>query len=163
MLPMRFESFKDINRELGLLHREMDELFRKTFGITHEHSGAVSKFVPLVNCFVKDEIYHVQFEIPGASKQDLEVSVDGNLLTVRGERKMSRDLKDDDYLVREFQTGTFLRRLSLPEGVSGDKIKATYQDGMLEITMPMETKKKTTSRTILIEGPEQKPQSKELH
>lgn len=162
MLPMRFDAFKDINRELGTLHREMDELFRRTFGISREPGEAMASFAPPMNCFVKDNTYHIQLEIPGTNKQDLEVSVDGNLLTIRGERKLSREVKEDEYLVREWQSGTFLRRLTLPEGASADKIKAVCHDGILDITMPMEAKK-VTSRSVLIEGPEQKQQSKELH
>ena len=77
MLPMRFDPFKSLTRELGTLHREMDDLFRKTFGITGETLPAeTAGFVsPLVNTYVKDKMFCVEAEIPGVDKKDLDVSV----------------------------------------------------------------------------------------
>ena len=156
MLPMRFDPFKSLTRELGTLHREMDDLFRKTFGITGETLPAeTAGFVsPIVNTYVKDNMFCVEAEIPGVDKKDLDVSVEGNVLTLRGERKISREVKEVDYLTRESQYGSFIRRLTLPEGVNSEKIHASYESGILKITMPME--KRVTGRKIMIEGPEEK-------
>lgn len=151
MLPMRWDPFKDLSRELGTLHHEMDELFRRTFGVNQEAPTEPGvRFAPPVNTFIKDRVYCIQAEIPGAERKDLDVSIDGHTLTIRGERKQLRETKEQDYLLREWQYGTFLRRLTLPEGVNTDKVQATYNEGILEITMPMDTV--ATGRKVLIEG-----------
>jgi HSP20 family protein len=156
MLPTRFDPFRGLSKELSTLHREMDDLFRRTFGLTGESLPAETEgFVsPMVNSYVKDNVYHVEAEIPGVDKKDLDVSVEGKMLTLRGERKFSKEVKEVDYLVRESQYGSFIRRLTLPEGVNTEKIHASYENGILEITMPME--KRISGRKILIEGREEK-------
>jgi len=95
----------------------------------------------------------VEAEIPGVDKNDLEVSVDGNMLTIRGERKMSREEKEEDYIIRESEYGSFMRRLTMPEGVKTENVHASFENGILKITIPME-KKAIAGRKIEIEGPE---------
>jgi HSP20 family protein len=159
MLPIRWDPFKD----LGVLHREIDDLFRRTFGVEREtemETGAMR--APLVNTFVKENVYHIQAELPGIDKKDLDVSIDGNVLTLRGERKMSKEAKEEDYHLREFRFGSFVRRLTLPEGVNTEKVHASYEDGILKITMPM-SKKMIGGRKILIEGAEEGKRKGEVH
>ena len=162
MLPIRWDPFKD----LSTLHREMDDLFRRTFGsfgLGREpavEAGAL--LTPAVNTFTKEGIFHIQAEIPGVSKDDLDVSVDGNVLTLKGDRKTDKETKEKDYYLRESQYGSFLRRLTLPEGVNTEKIHAAYRDGVLEITMPM-AKKLPTGRKVMIEGHEEGKKGKEVH
>jgi HSP20 family protein len=156
MLPIRFDPFRGLTRELSTLHREMDDLFRRTFGVTAETLPAeTAGFIsPLVNTYVKDNMFCVEAEIPGVDKKDLDVSVDGKVLTLRGERKITKEIKEVDYLTRESQYGSFIRRLTLPEGVNSEKIHASYESGILKITMPMA--KRVAGRKVMIEGPEEK-------
>jgi len=163
MLPVRFDPFRGLGRELSTLHKEMDELFRKTFGLTtepaFERGGMIS---PAVNTYVEGNNYFVEAELPGINKKDLDVSIDGNVLTLRGERRESKERKEEDYFIREAQYGTFVRRLTLPEGVNTEKIHAAYDNGMLRISMPLE-KKLTTGRKVLIAGPEESGKKREVH
>jgi HSP20 family protein len=130
----------------------MDDLFRRAFGMTRGET-AKGVFSPIVNAFVKGDSYCVEAEIPGVDKNDLEVSVDGNMLTIRGERKMSREEKEEDYIIRESEYGSFMRRLTMPEGVKTENVHASFENGILKITIPME-KKAIAGRKIEIEGPE---------
>lgn len=150
MLPTRWDPFRSINKELSSLHREMDDLFRRTFGTTMEAKGGVIS--PTINTYAKGNMFCVEAEIPGVEKGDLDVSVDGDVLTLRGERKESKEVKEEDYIVRESQFGSFVRRLTLPEGVNTDQIHASYDNGILKISMPVE-KKLSTGRKVQIEGP----------
>jgi HSP20 family protein len=141
----------------------MDELFRKTFGLSTEPAferGGV--LTPAVNTFVEGNNYCVEAELPGISKKDLDVSIDGNILTLRGERKESRERKEEDYFIRESQCGSFVRRLTLPEGVNTEKIHAAYDNGVLRISMPME-KQFAAGRKVLVEGPEEGGKKREIH
>ena len=162
MLPIRWDPFKD----LSTLHKEMDDLFRRTFGsfgLTREPAVEAEGWVtPSVNTFVKGNIFHIQAEIPGVSKDDLDVHVDGNILTLKGERTSDKETKEKDFYLRESQYGSFMRRLTLPEGVNTEKIHASYRDGILEITMPM-AKKLPTGRKVLIEGHGEGKKGKEVH
>lgn len=162
MLPVRWEPFRGLNRELGTLHREMDELFRKTFGLTTEAPFERGLITPAVNAFVEGSNYCVEAELPGIDKKDLDVSIDGNVLTLRGDRKASKERKEENYFIRESQYGSFVRRLTLPEGVNTEKIHAAFENGVLRISMPME-KKIATGRKVLIEGPEESVKKREIH
>ena len=159
MLPIRWDPFRD----LGSLHREIDSLFRRSFGALEEtESEAALLLSPKLNAFVKDNLYHVEAELPGIAREDLDVSIDGNILTLRGERKLNKETKGRDFLIHESGYGTFMRRLTLPEGVDPDKVQARYEDGMLMITMPM-TKKVVAGRKVLIEGGTGKAGTKNIH
>ena len=156
MLPARWDPFRSINKELSSLHREMDDLFRRTFGQTMETKGVMS---PAINTYSKGNTFCVEAEIPGVKVEDLDVSVDGDILTLRGERKESKEVKEEDYMVRESQFGSFIRRLTLPEGVNTDQIHASFDNGLLKISMPVE-KKLSTGRKVQIEGP---TEGKQVH
>jgi HSP20 family protein len=163
MLPIRWEPFRSLSRELNTLHREMDEMFRRTFGVTTEPGLERGAFItPVVNTYTKGDTYFVEAELPGVSKSDLDVSVEGNTLTLRGERKQSRETREEDYFIRESQYGSFIRRLTLPEGVNTEKIHASYEDGVLRISMPVE-KKLAAGRKVLIEGAEEGKKKREVH
>lgn len=163
MLPIRWDPFKDLGRELTSLHREMDELFRRTFGLTGEGGGVqTAAFVsPVVNTYVRDQQFCIDSELPGVNKKDLDVSVEGNVLTLRGERQSSKEITEDAYMLRESRVGSFVRRLTLPEGVNTEKIHASYENGILHISMPME--KQIGGRKVLIEGAEEGKKAKEIH
>ena len=148
MLPVRWDPF----REMSTFRREMDDFFRRTFGLTR---GETEKgvFSPVVNAYVKGDSYCIEAEIPGVEKKDLDVTVEGHLLAIRGERRMSRETKEEEYIIRESEFGTFLRRVTLPEGVNTENVHASYDNGVLKITLPME-KKAIAGRKIEIEGTE---------
>jgi HSP20 family protein len=83
----------------------------------------------------KDDLY-VTFELPGVREKDVSVSLDGDVLTVRGERRFERDQKDQGYQRLERVYGKFERAMPLPIAVQADKVTATYRDGVLEIRLP---------------------------
>ena len=81
--------------------------------------------------------------------KDLDVSILGNVLIVKGERKSEKEVRKEDYLRREVSYGAFERRMSLPEGAAADKIKANFKNGVLEITVPLA--KETVAKKVQIE------------
>lgn len=162
MLPIRWDPVK----ELTNLRKEMDDLFRRTLGSSSlEESSALEGgrwMVPTVDTFIKGETFHVKAELPGVSKDDIDVSVDGNIVTLKGERKEEHETKDKDYHLRESRSGSFIRRLTLPEGAKTDDIHASYDNGVLEITVPLD-KKTISGRKIMIEGPGTDKSGKKVH
>ncbi len=159
MLPIRWDPFRD----LSSLHKEIDSLFRRSFGPLEEPEQGTGMMVsPRLDAFVKDKVYHVEVELPGIAREDLDVHIDGNVLTLSGERKRNKETKEQDFLIRESSYGSFLRRLTLPEGADAEKVQARFDNGVLMITMPM-TEKSVTGRKVLIEGGAGKSGDKQVH
>mgnify|MGYP003573256010 FL=1 len=156
MLPIRWDPFKDI----GSLQRELDGLLRETFGGGLVDAGtAGTTLSPVINTFTKGNVFHLQAELPGVGKDDLDINIEENMLTIKGERKETTEKEERDYMLKESRYGSFVRKMTLPDGVNADKVHATCDDGILEITMPIE-KKEVSSRKVLIEGKEGKKDRK---
>ena len=84
----------------------------------------------------KDGNLVLRAEIPGVEQKDIEVQLDGNVLTLKGERKLEHQEDRNNYYRTERYSGTFARSFKLPETVDRDKIKADYRDGILTVTIP---------------------------
>lgn len=80
--------------------------------------------------------YIVRLEIPGVTRDDLDVNLDGNLLTLSGKRELHKEEKGEDFLWEEREEGRFMRTLRLPGAVQEGKIEATYADGVLMVKLP---------------------------
>lgn len=123
-------------RELSTLHDEIDSLFSRMFG--DEERWMLPRtfetgMLPAVESFVRDHELVVRADLPGIDPKHVELSVEGNRLTIKGERKMVHDEADRTY--REVAYGRFERTITLPSGVDADSIKAAYHEGVLEVTM----------------------------
>lgn len=126
--------------ELATLHEDVDEFFRKTVGamggLTRGFLGETEAWCPTVESFIKEGNLVVRCEVPGMDTKDIDISIVGNTLTIKGERKASKEAKKEDYLFSEVRYGSFERALTLPEGVRADNIHASYKNGILEVAMP---------------------------
>ena len=159
MLPVRFDPM----RELSTLQREMDDLFKRIFGSGRgAGEGGFMTTSPAINSYIKDGIFHLEAEMPGVDTDKLDVRMDGDELIIRGERSVSHKEEEVDYLLQESHLSTFERRMTLPSGADIDKAHASYQNGLLEVTMPV-TKKEISGRKIPIEGIKAGKKSKEIH
>jgi HSP20 family protein len=159
MLPIRFDPI----RELSTLQREMDELFKRMFGSSRE-IGEVGMLTtaPTVNSFIKDGVFHLEAELPGVDTDKLDVRMDDGSLVIHGERRTTNKAEDVNYLLKESSLSTFERRITLPTGADIEKAHATYQNGMLEVTVPI-NEHKPSGRKIPIEGIKGGKKSKEIH
>jgi HSP20 family protein len=93
-------------------------------------------WAPAIDVFEKDDKFVVKAELPGMKEEDIDVSVVGDTLTVKGERKAESEVKKDDYYYCERSYGSFSRSLALPSNVDAKRIEANYEDGVLEIDLP---------------------------
>ena len=100
-----------------------------------------SLFVPKVDIIENEKAYELHVAAPGLSKEDFNIELTDNLLTVSGERKFSNEKKDKNYHSIETQYGAFSRSFTLPENVDTEKINAKYNSGILELTIPKDEKK----------------------
>ncbi|WP_457747254.1 Hsp20/alpha crystallin family protein [Sulfurimonas sp.] len=111
----------------------------------------VFDFVPTVNTREDDDAYHIELDLPGVKKEDVDVSVDKNALTIKGKREVREEVQEDDYYRIESSYGTFARSFTLPEKVDVENIKAHNENGVLEITIPKLQVLKDTTKKIEIE------------
>lgn len=118
------------------IQQEMNRLFDSFFGRPLAVGAAERVWVPPVDvCETKDDLV-VSLELPGVREKEVEVAITGDLLTVKGERRFSRESKDESFHRMERVYGKFERTIPLPVAVQTDKVKATYRDGVLDIRLP---------------------------
>lgn len=94
------------------------------------------EWFPDVDVFERNGKLVVRADLPGIKRDDINVAVDGDILTISGHREGKEEVKEADYYRSERQTGAFTRALRLPEGFKADQIEATYHEGVLEVAVP---------------------------
>ena len=95
-----------------------------------------SAWTPAVDVAEHDDEYQVKIELPGVSKDDVKITMQDNVLTVRGEKKQEKESKSSNYHRVERAYGSFQRSFTLPTSVKHDRIEASYKDGILTIALP---------------------------
>lgn len=98
--------------------------------------GAIEQEFPPVNVYDSGEALHVTAELPGMIMEDIDVSVTGDVITLKGRRVVQEETQDSGYYRRERPTGVFSRSLQLPERVTGEGAEAKYTNGVLSIRIP---------------------------
>jgi HSP20 family protein len=93
-------------------------------------------WAPAIESRVENGNLIVKADLPGIDPKEVSISVQGNQLTIEGERKREKKEEEKGYLYEEVAYGKFSRTIALPAGVDADKVKATYKDGVLQLTMP---------------------------
>lgn len=128
-----FDLIRDWGRPLG-----MPRLMRDVFGGRPEPG----QWLPPVDIVENDDAYSITVEIPGARKEDVNVESHDNVLTIKGEKKSEREEKDEHRHYVERSYGSFSRAFTLPSDAAGDKVKATFRDGVLTIEVPKAEERK---------------------
>ncbi|HLE21981.1 MAG TPA: Hsp20/alpha crystallin family protein, partial [Vicinamibacteria bacterium] len=98
--------------------------------------GELGAWAPRIDVYEKGDNIIIDAEIPGLKKEDIEVTVENQMLTLRGEKKETKEVKRDGFYQSERFYGKFQRAVALPAAVDESKIEATYKDGILTVTMP---------------------------
>ncbi|MFZ5449612.1 MAG: Hsp20/alpha crystallin family protein [Thermodesulfobacteriota bacterium] len=130
---MEWRPFREISR----LRSEMDRLWDDYFGSGRRGLRPLrAEFAPAVDIKETDTEIVVKAEVPGMDPNDINISVTGDVLTIKGEKKSEREEKEESYHLVERSYGSFSRSLSLPAAVDLDKIEAKYDKGVLTVTCP---------------------------
>jgi HSP20 family protein len=108
-------------------------------------------FTPAVDVFEKDNRLITRVDLPGLKREDVKVEVTDGHLAISGERKSEVEDKKDDYYRCERSYGSFYRAVPLPEGVKFEDVKATFADGVLEVSVPVPAVHKPEMRTVAID------------
>lgn len=122
----RWDPFRDLQREVGRLFESLEPL----------HNLRLTRQFPPINLYDAGDRYVLSAQLPGISLDDLDLSITGETLTMRGERKRPEGVSDESYRRQERQYGRWTRTLSLPDRVDSLQVTATLSHGLLTITLP---------------------------
>jgi len=132
-------------REINSLQQEMNRLFNTFFEAPAGAAGApggVRRWVPAMDLVETDDHFVLRADLPGVTHDDVDLSLEENVLTVSGERKTEHEERGEGFYRVERATGTFSRSLTLPDGVDGDAIAARFENGVLEVRIPKPEQRK---------------------
>lgn len=165
-----FDDMSNFFRDFDALFSRMAEgnrLLPSTFARRREIPAATSDtspwmttLFPTVECFTRNDQLVLRAELPGVDPKEVELVVQGDRLTIKGEKKIEHKVEEADYFFQEVDYGKFERSFALPEGTPPDKVKATFRHGVLEVTVPAASL--PAAKKVPIEigpgtGPEKKP------
>ncbi len=122
-------------REMMTLREAMNRLFDDAFTRPISGSG-ISSVIPAIDLYQTDDEVVVRASLPGLKAEDVQISVTGEVLTLRGEFKAANEKKEATWHIRENRFGQFERTIMLPTDVQTDKAKADFENGVLTITLP---------------------------
>ncbi len=123
-------------QELMGLQERMNQLFRGNFSGYSNEDIASGAWAPAVDIYETPETIQMTFEIPGVNQQDIKVNLENNLLTVTGERRLEHEDKREGYHRVERSYGAFSRSFTLPSTIDPNKVNATFEQGLLRLTLP---------------------------
>jgi len=146
-----FRGFWDTQSEFD---RMFNDVMRDFLGRTDRRTGRGAQeqlWAPRLAAYSKDGDLVLHADLPGVSLEDVDITLDGNVLTISGERKVWTQDEGVSYYLDELPHGAFRRSVSVPEGVDADSIKARFENGVLEVVLPGATTQLEPKR-IAIEG-----------
>jgi HSP20 family protein len=147
MSIVRYDPFRD----LRTLQEEVNRLFSTnlTRGFGEEGIGR-GAWNPTVDIYENKDQIVLEAELPGMKREDFELSVENNVITLRGERRFEKKDESDNYHRVERSYGSFTRSFTLPQSVSGEGATAEYTNGVLRVILPK--REETKSRRIEVTG-----------
>jgi HSP20 family protein len=128
---VRWEPFRDL---LSLQER-MNRLFEDRLARVRGEEPMTGSFAPPVDIYETEQAIVLEVDVPGLKLEDLDIRVENNTLTIRGERQQSTEVKEENYHRVERYYGSFTRSFAVPNQVDPQKIEATYENGVLRLTM----------------------------
>jgi HSP20 family protein len=141
-----WDPFADFIR----MRQEMNNMLNSTFNHYQANPGIDSAWTkvvmaPACDIQLKDNKYTISLDLPGMEKSDIKIKIDGDILSISGQRSAKVEKKDGDkFILRERTMGSFERAIRLPREAKKDKVDASYNNGTLTITIPMDKKKDTS-------------------
>jgi HSP20 family protein len=142
-------------REFSSLQNEMNRLFNSVFDAPAPgNGGTLRRWMPAMDLVEAEDHFVLRADLPGLTEDDVTIEVEDQMLTISGERKASEQTKKDGYVRVERAFGAFSRSLTLPKGVDADAVTASFDRGVLELSIPKPEARKP--RRIAIGGSEPK-------
>ncbi len=150
MSIVRFEPFRDVVSFQDRLNRIFEDAFRGSRAASEEEWALGGSWAPSVDIYEQDGSLVLKAELPGIDPKDVDVHVENNVLTLRGERKLDTEVKRESYHRVERSYGAFSRSFNLPNAVDTEKIKAEFKDGVLRLLLPKKEEAKPKQISISV-------------
>ena len=131
MVITRWDPF----RELSTLQNRVNSLFQDYGRPSQDELTASGSFVPAVDVYEDEHKVTLKLEVPGVKQDDLDVQVENNTLTIRGERKFEKEEKEENFQRIERRYGSFSRSFTLPNTIDTDSVNANYENGVLKVEL----------------------------
>jgi len=130
-----FRGFWDIQSELD---RVFDDMLGGVFGNRQRAAADAGSvlWAPRLETFARENDLVIRADLPGVSPEDVDITLDGNVLTISGHRKAATAEDGTNYYLREVRYGAFRRSMTVPENLDPDSIKARFENGVLEVLLP---------------------------
>jgi HSP20 family protein len=123
--------------DIADMERQVDRIFGDSlFPSIWSRIPESKAWFPDLDVFEKDGKFVIKAEIPGMEEKDIDVSIDGDVLTIKGEKKIEQEVKEEDYYRSERSYGSFSRSIPLLSSIDKEKVEADYHNGVLEVTLP---------------------------
>ena len=133
MAVVKWDPFRD----LVSIQDRMNRLFEQTLSRSRGEEGVTATtWTPAVDIYETADTILMKAELPGVAREDIQIQIDGNTLTLKGERRFARDVQEESYLRIERAYGSFHRSFALPATVQQENVRAVLKDGVLELTLP---------------------------
>lgn len=139
-------------RNLTTLQDEMNRLFEGAFAKGRGGQAELASWAPAVDIYEAENELVAKVDLPGVDEKDIDIRLENNTLTIRGERKFEKSVNEENYLRVERAYGSFTRTFSLPNIVNGEGINATYSNGVLTVHMPKREESKPKQVKINVSG-----------
>jgi len=133
MLVKQYAPFNDIRKGFDLVNAIINSVEEQTEATSEQ---TIVDFTPNVNIRETEETYHIEVELPAVKKEAVDIQVDGDVLTISGEKTIRDDVKEEEYRKVESNYGNFSRAFTLPKRVDTSKIEARFELGVLEVSIP---------------------------
>jgi HSP20 family protein len=146
-LLTRWDPFRDFS----VLQDRMNRLFQE-YTPTGEEQLSTTNFVPPVDVYEDEHHVTLKAELPGVDPKNVDIRVENNVLTVRGERKFEKEEKEENFHRIERRYGSFMRSFTLPNTVNPDSVKADYENGLLKIQFEKRAEAKPKQIQVNIGG-----------
>lgn len=147
MAIIRWQPWKEVDS----FKQEMDNMFNNFLGRYSDRDWGSGAWQPSVDLVENDDNFLMTAELPGMKKEDITLNLVNNVLTLKGEKKTERELKEDKYYRLERSAGSFQRSFNLPADVQVDKVTAEFKDGVLKVTLPKKEEVKPKSIPIKVQ------------
>jgi HSP20 family protein len=157
MAIVRYDPFRD----LRTLQEEVNRLFSTNMTRAFDDEGiGRGAWAPSVDIYENKDQIVLEAELPGMKQEDFDLSIENNVLTLRGERKFEKTEETDNYHRVERSYGSFTRSFTLPQTVSAEGANAEYNNGVLRVTLPK--REETKARRIQVSGTGTGPANKTI-
>ncbi|MDJ0987341.1 MAG: Hsp20/alpha crystallin family protein [Desulfobacterales bacterium] len=149
MSIVRWDPFRDV----AALQDRINRIFSESFGGSREmdDDSGLHDWRPPVDIYETAEGFILKVELAGIEKEDVTVEVKDNILTLKGERLLDPEIKDEQYYRKERTFGKFQRSFTLQESIKPEHVKASFKNGILTITVPRPVQEKTKQVTVNID------------